>query len=299
MRRSRIAAALLPLLICWASAPAVAGEVVVEGSLEHSDYPDGEATSLSTVLAWRAERWSLSLTVPVLRLDTPFLLRVGRMSVPTRGPGSDGGEGRGSGSGGGHDGGGSEGRGDGRGGGSAGPGSAGSSENRTETGLGDPVLRLDRALPGVLGAGVRAGLFGAVKAPVAEDRLGTGEWDAGAGLFLWRTGLLTDVYLELGAWALGEPVDRDLSDPLTWEAYLTRRLPDGRWAVSALTRGATEVVEGVGSTGEAGVWVGRSFDGSKTVGLLATAGLGDASPDWAVGLTWRFGVPGPGPGSGP
>jgi hypothetical protein len=165
--------------------------------------------------------------------------------------------------------------------------------------VGDPVLRLDVALPGVLGAGVRTGLFGAVKAPLAEDRLGTDEWDVGAGLFLWRTGLLTDVYVELGYWAVGDPPGADLSEPITWKAYVTRRSATSRWAVAALTRGATEVVEGVGSTAEAGVWAGRFFGGSTSLGLLATAGLDDAAADWTVGLSWRLGVPGLRPESGP
>ncbi len=335
-------AALFTLLLALSSAPvALAGVLVFEGTLEQSGYPTGDATTLAPSLAWRTSRWSLSLTVPLLRQSVGELIRVGPGVTPQGPPSSDPGTasdddgggsgndestgdgGNGNGDSGGGDGGSGDGGGDGSGGGNGGGNvltqpsvqAVGQAAGRTveqaaspagdptepstpkrrstnRTGLGDPVLRLDVALPGVLGAGTRLGLFGAVKIPLADADLGTEEWDAGAGVFAWRTGLLTDVYVEVGYWALGDPDAYELSDPIAWRAVLSRRLASGRWAFAALTQGATEVVGGAGSSAEVGVWAGRLFRATRSFGLSVTAGLDDAAPDWSATLSWRLGVAG-------
>jgi|GEM_PF-2259947 len=426
----RMTAALFVFGFILAAAPppearAASGRLVLDASVDHADYTTGEANTLTTSIAWRTPRWSLSLSVPYVSKDLPVLLRLGGITVPTSpgpgqaepqdgldpgqggqgqgpndgqggngqgsgnddpggGQGGDGGQGNGGnddpgngsggsriaggasdggsgnggnggsgdgGSGNGGDGGGGNGgggggsggsggggnddqggdQGNGQGGGQGGQGGNGQggdgngnggdaggdggngsgndatgqepTATSTDTsGLGDPVLRLTLALPGTLPGGGRWGLFAAAKAPVADNTLGTEEWDLGAGLLFWRSGLLTDAYLELGYWALGDPAGVDLTDPLTWEAYLTRRLPNGRWAFAALTRGATEVYDGAGSTAEVGAWAGyfltrgSSTGGALTqsLGLTATAGLGDAAPDWRAILSWRLGFQGPG-----
>lgn len=248
---------------------------------------------LSAALAWRTPRWSLTLTVPAIRQEAPDLIHVGPAAVPGRhgdaagGGGDQGGPGHGGGPGGGH------------GGGGPGSGGDGGRVSQEASGLGDPVLRLDVALPAVLPGGAGWGAFAAAKAPVASDDLGTGEWDAGVGLSAWRTGLVTDVYAELGYWTLGDPADLELDDAVAWRAYVTRRTANGRWAFAALTRGATEVADGVGSTAEAGVWIGRFLGGPRALGLTATVGLDDAAPDWTLALSWRLGVSGLRPETGP
>jgi len=348
-----VLAALLVLGLALSSAPAaLAGVLVFEGSLDHADYPAGSATTLSPALAWRTSRWSLSLTVPILRQSVGELVRVGPGVIQggqqgeepgasddagagdgggggsggTTGDGDGGGNGHGDGGNGSGEGGEGDGEGGGGGGGgnltsqpqshgssqtsgqpatgagaAADAGGTGSADRRTETrtGLGDPVLRLDVALPGVLGVGTRWGLFGAVKVPLADADLGTEEWDVGAGVFAWRTGLLTDAYVEVGYWALGDPDAYELSDPLTWRAFLTRRLASGRWAFAALTQGATEVVDGAGTSAEVGLWAGRYLTATRSLGLTVTAGLDDAAPDWSATLSWRLGVAGLRPQTGP
>lgn len=276
------------LALLLAAAPAGAGELTLGGSLAYAtgDYGLVETTRTWTLLnelSYRAGPWSLLVSLPVYHQGSSALLHAGGVHLP-RGRGGDGSE-----AGDGRIGQGGKAHRPGHGGGSDPPpdGAAGGDE----TGLGDPVLRLDFTLPGYLPGGIAGGLFAAVKAPVADadSGFGTEEWDYGAGLVAWRSGPELGASLELAWWRLGDPAALELKDPLTYRLAVARALPRRRLAVAGLLRGYTETIPGRGSSAEVGVTLSRTFGAGRSLGLTALVGLTDAAPDLSFAVGWRFG----------
>lgn len=274
LRRSAIPS--LGLLLV--APPASAGDLTVEGSLSYAtgDYGLGETTRSWTLLdelSYSAGSWSLLVSLPVYRQSTSDLLHAGPIHLP-RGPGVGTGDGTHPP---GHPG---------------GPGpSPGPAATGDKTGMGDPVLRVDFALPGYLPGGIAGGLFVAVKAPVADaDRgFGTERWDYGAGMVGWRSSPKVSASLELGWWRLGDSPALELKDPFTYHLALARPLGRGRFTAAGFVRGRTETIAGQGSSVEAGVTLNRSFGSVRSLGVSVLAGLTEAGPDLTVALGWRFG----------
>lgn len=310
-RRAVLLAPAAALLLLQLPAGAHGGEVGLQTSARYDrgDYGDRESLttwSLITEIFYRSDRWQLALSVPVHRQEAVAPLHSGPIRVPgpgaggagSRGGGGSGGSGRGGGGGGGNGGNGGGSGGGGHGGGNGGGGGSGGSDGggaalaggQQDTRLGDPVLRLDVQLPGTAPGGIRLGVFAAAKLPADGDgSFSTGEWDFGAGLVARRASFHTITFLEVGTWRLGDAPGLELDDPLTYSLAVERPLTSGAGALTAFARGHTATLPGGEDALEVGGAYRHRLTASHSLGLTATTGLADGSPDLSLALTWRWG----------
>lgn len=284
------AAALATLAAAAGAPPAAAGELLYTGTLSGAsgDYTLSEETTsvlLLTGLSYRTERWRLSGSIPLIYQDTPFLSYAGGTPVPT---------GRRFGDGSGMDG---DGNGDGGGNGSRSDRGRGpvivpdpDTLDFSETGVGDPLLRVDLEI--ARGGGSTAGVFASVKPPLADEDsgFGTGEWDAGGGVTFSRRAGAGLLLVELAYWSFGDLPDLELEDPFA--ASLAYGRPVGGGAVSwlAAVSGFTETLDGADGPVELSLTFSRQRpEGGRRLSLTVAAGLTETAADGRVALGWSVG----------
>jgi hypothetical protein len=130
-----------------------------------------------------------------------------------------------------------------------------------------------------------------VKVPTAdeEEGLGTGEWDARAGLGLERRFWSLTAFGGLGWTRIGDPEWLDFRDPV--DGYLGLETEPGRRGLrwSAWIDASGEVVPGAGSRARVGV--GLRFSTALRWHFSATAGLTEAAEEFglSLGLAWGGG----------
>ncbi|MDY7093009.1 MAG: hypothetical protein SX243_08565 [Acidobacteriota bacterium] len=270
------------------------GDWSYSGSLQlaSGDYSLSETTRsllLYSGLTYETGAWTLSASLPLIDQDSPYITYAGGTPVPSgRRLGQDG------------DSSGTDGTGSGSSMGS-GRGGRGVVEvpdpdtlDFDQTGVGDPLLRLDWRRAGD-SAGPRFGVYGAVKPPLADEDsgFGTGEWDYGAGLTLanrlGRSLLLAD----LGYWVYGDLPDLELEDGLSYSLGLGRSWAEGRYSALASIFGATEIIDGAEAPLQASLTLNRSLGAgtkaaARSLSLTVGAGLSDASPDFSIAAGWRI-----------
>ena len=226
----------------------------------------------------------LSATMPIVYQSTPWISQSGMGVIPTGGTQS--GEAHGSGKGG--------------GGGGMGPGAiryslVGASATLQDTtqydqiGFGDPMAFASLRMFGDPGSGSSFHLTGAVKAPVASVRsgFGTGEWDFGAGGSLSAS--LGPLVLGLDAtkWWLGDMPGLVIKDPVTYGTTVTHLLSANTYSIFATFWGASKTFDDTDAPRQVGIGGCRMYGGACSLGITVSAGLSNASPDIAVGMSWQ------------
>lgn len=157
-----------------------------------------------------------------------------------------------------------------------------------ETAAGDPTfyanLSLFRGKPTSLTIG-----FGA-KAPVTDTTdFGSGRWDVGGSVSLYRrVGPSTLLGADLSYWRLGDLPELDLQNPVSGAISVSHLLGKG-WGGSLSVTGSTSVIEAFENAYSAGVALTRM--GSRgALGLTASVGFTETTPDFTLGLNWRLGI---------
>lgn len=299
-------AVLAGVLLALEAPPWAAQQVSYEGGLSASTgtYIFTERTSsfaLSTGLYLKTGRLSFRATVPVWLQNTTLITSSGAGTVPTGGPYGqeavrDSGQAREQRQQGGN------GDGQGPGGGQPVPIAAGMAGEPVpapseaisgyRVALADPTLALAAR---VLDAGrLMVSLGGAVKFPLADTAVGTGEWDVGANLSVsvlagsrWTFGF------DAAYWHLGDLDSLELLDPLLGTVSVGALLGD-RWGAMLSLMGSTTMLTGFDPP--VSVTAGLNHVApSFTWGLNLGAGLTESAPDVMVGLLWSvpFGKGGP------
>ena len=269
-----------------AGADGTYGELSTLATYETGDYGTG-IDSASQTLKLRyvtGDNFQFRIDVPFVRAETSvgFVRGLGGVS-PDRGRFQQGPGGGGSGGSGGS--------------GSGGPAlpvglaeeSVEGSETAWTSGLGDIELAIGKRL---YGGGVDLWRFDAslmVKAPTADDAdyLGTGEWDARAGLgaeyrFWSATG-----FGGIGYTSYGDPEEYELEDVV--DAYVgveSDPLFGGRAMLSGWLEGRQEIVDGAGERTVLGI--GLRTTGRPSWRAMLRTGLSTAAEDVAFtfGLSW-------------
>ncbi len=272
------------------AAPGQESQLTYSGSLQYAsgNYTLSETTRsflLFNGLTYEKGRWSFSASIPLIDQDTPFVTYVGGTPVPSGrqqevdpGTSMDGGMS------------GTSGSGTGRGRTVTVPDPE--TLNFSESGLGDPVFRGDFTVSEGQASGVRFGVYGAAKAPLADEDsgFGTGEWDYGAGVTLSKRAGSTLLLADLGYWIFGDLQDFELNDPLTYSFALGRSLGGGRYSLLGSISGYTETVDGVDGPVEAGVTVQRLNSSGRSFSVTFSAGLTESAPDYSFSTGWRVGL---------
>lgn len=267
---------------------AYGGEFTYSGSLQSlsGDYTLSEDTQtliLWNELAWTSGPWRLSVSLPILDQDTPFVSHVGGVTIPTgrrQGLATDGGGVP------------NPANGNGRG-----------MDNRVEvpdpntinfdqTGIGDFILRVDASLLDPGDGFLRIGVYAAVKPPLAdEDRgFGTGEWDASVGMTLGRRVNSFFWLADVGVWHFGDLSDLEFEDALAYSLAVGHEVGRGHYSFVAGLHGLTEIVDGVDGPVQLSVTGNRKVGDNRSFRLTFAGGLTESAPDLAVSLGWSVGL---------
>lgn len=296
--------AALGVALCVALAAAAPGsgqEVSWTGSVSYSsgEYFFTETTHTVTALTglrigW--ERLTLTGSIPVIYQSTPWVSYTGVTPVPTGGPERDAVRDslmRRRGNGGGRSPGGSSGA---RASWQMSPGSDGQiavpdTASFDEVGVGDPmvgasvdVLRQDGDLP------VTLTLRSDVKAPVASvDRgFGTGEWDAGAGVALFRSFDRAYGFVDAEYWILGDMEGFELQDPVAYAAGVGYSFD--RVGLLGMFSGYSRIVEDTDPPMQVSLGINYLPALRSGVNASLSFGLSESSPDVSVSAGWSLGL---------
>ena len=282
-RRHVLQASILVATIA-VSTPALAQSVLYDGTIRYSQgkYTLDETVTSAFLLnefTYSSEHWFAEVLLPVIYQDSAEVRYVGGMPMPTRGHNGDGGDGGD----GGHHG--------GPGGGTGGtPGEPDiQPQDFSDLGVGDPYLRVGALLYRGVFDRNSLGVFGTVKAPVADETqgFGTGEWDFGLGMSWSRSTEKNLIFLELAYWSLGEPPDVTFKNPIAGEFTYGRVLSNPRYLLEATIWGRTETVADIDGSLAVDLTLGRSLNGPHSVYLTMEAGLTESVPDFAVIVGYR------------
>ena len=266
------------------SPPALAQSVFYEGAIRYSQgkYTLDETVTSAFLLnefTYSSQHWFAEVLLPVIYQNSNDVRYVGGMPMPVGGHHGDGGDGGD----GGHHG--------GPGGGSGGvPGNPGiPAQDFNDLGVGDPYLRIGALLHRGVFDRNSLGVFGTVKAPLADETkgFGTGEWDFGLGMSWSRRSPKNLFFLELSYWSLGEPPDVTFKNPIAGEFTFGRVLSNPRYLIEATIWGRTETVPGVEGPVAIDLTLGRSLNGPHSVYFTAEAGLTESAPDFALIVGYR------------
>jgi hypothetical protein len=163
-----------------------------------------------------------------------------------------------------------------------------STSNGYEAALGDPSFNLSLAVLQNTHAAVTVSV--GAKVPVTDTAsFGTGEWDVGGSVAVsHRIGSSTLLGMDIGYWHLGDLPELDLRDPILGSVSVAHLSSSG-WGGSVTLSGGRSVIEGFDPTYSVGFALTR-ITGRGAFGINASAGLTETTPDFTVGLTWRFGL---------
>lgn len=292
MRRLLHIAGVVAATFLLVTATASADGLTYSGSLgvANGDYTLTEETTsfvLLNGLAWTRERWRVSVSLPVIHQDTPYVTYAGGVAVPTGRrfsqqpntlavasrsgvqagvPSGSVGQGRQE-----------------RDGKVVVPDPE--SVDFDETGMGDPLLRIDLRLGDAASGAL--GLFAGLKAPIADDQggFGTGEWDFGGGLTFGVAAGAGRLFGELGFWIYGDSELYDFDDPLVASVGYAASF-DERWSWLASIFAASESFDDADGPAEASLAVQRAFVGGHSLSLTLGVGLTETAPDVRLTLGW-------------
>lgn len=260
-RRRRRRLVGMALAISATAAPARAQDVAYWGTLQGAtgDYEMEERSSSVVLLNgltvdWRTLR--LSLSVPVLGQSTPWITT----SVPGSG---------------------------------AVPGSAPTAVDTslaTEVGLGDPLLSGSLALLRERGWRPEVRALAGVKAPLGSVArgLGTGAWDASAGLSLAKSLGHTLLLADASYWMLGDMSDVELRNVVSWGAAVGRPLGAGRWALLGSVYGSGAIVAGATAPVQTSLALSRFGEGGRLWSASVGFGLSATAPSLTAGFGWQL-----------
>jgi hypothetical protein len=162
-------------------------------------------------------------------------------------------------------------------------------ETGWQSGVADPVLRLDAAVWRRPQRNASVRVSGSVKLPVASvsDGYSSGEVDLALGLsasaFRGRNSLLADVTY----WWVGDTPEVSFRNVPAFYAGLGRVLDRGyRWSGIVSVSGAPSPIPGFEPAAQLSLAVLRVF-GRGALGVSADIGLSDSAAKFAVGTTWR------------
>ena len=224
---------------------------------------------------------SLSLNVPYMIQNSPWISYSGIGYIPTGGSQSetvsDVGKGRGKG----------------------GPGSTTpglepviltDTVSHNKYGLSDPNLYLSVRLTPLTQSKTLLYLNASTKVPVTnpETGFGTGAWDFGVGMSI--TQRFNTFFLTADAmyWHLGDMEDLNFKDPVSFALGLGKSFDNSKWLVSTMVTGYTPIIEGYDPP--MGLSVGLGYFLTKNIALNANVsfGLSESSSDVGGGIGWSI-----------
>jgi hypothetical protein len=159
----------------------------------------------------------------------------------------------------------------------------------TNTGFGDPLIRLDVWLVDDWSRRLQVGVSGSVKPAVidAADGLGTGAADYGVGVSVFNAVGPTAMLADVSFWKYGDPEGIDFENALSYSFGIGRTLGTGRWSTLVS-------LAGFSPTGDASppllltLGIMALTGRSQSLSITAGFGLTDSASDYSIGASWRI-----------
>ena len=257
------------VLAALASTPLVAQEVQYTGSMGYATgyYTFQERTSSFSILnglALTGPRWSVSANLPVVIQNSGAVSTVGGMQVPTGSSRGDRTGGR--------------------------PGMGGTTEETTgayEAVIGDPVIRASFNPYQGFGTLRFVEVQAMAKAPVADPTsgVGTGQWDAGAGVSAALGFGQTYIFGDAAFWNPGDMPDLALEPYATVSAGVGRPL-SARLSGLASVSVSSPMIEGIAAPTTVGGGLSYRIGDDRSLSLGASYGLTSSAPDISIYVGW-------------
>ncbi len=233
---------------------------------------------------------SISLNVPYMLQNTPWISYSGVGYIPTGGPQSgtvsNAGKGRGK--------------------GSQGQMSTMASTTSTKVaekavpledtvsynkfGFSDPNVYLSvRLTPGTLTT-TSLYLNAGTKIPLAnpETGFGTGAWDFGAGLSATQRFGTFFITADAMYWHLGDMPDLNFKDPLSFALGLGKSFQNSKWLISSIFTGYTRIMDGYDPPMSLGIGIGHFLTKNIALNANISFGFSESSSDVGGGIGWSI-----------
>lgn len=169
-------------------------------------------------------------------------------------------------------------------------GSTGPTRAATNTGIGDPLIRLDLRVVNDRARSLQLGVAAGVKLPVvgASTGRGTGETDYAVGANGFKTIRRTSIMADALFWKYGDPSGADLTDTWSYSVGAAQVLGSGRWSVLASIAGFSAGVGDLPPPVALNIGILTLVGRRQSLAVTASIGLNDSSSDVSVGTSWRI-----------
>lgn len=269
------------------SMPAASQSLTYTGSAQYAtgDYFFTERTGsffLSNGLSVSGERITLSINVPYIIQNSPWISYSTHGLLPTGGLGSGAVSGRDA-----------NGMGMGSGNGRrVDPGDV-DTVSYTQASFGDPNLSVSYRIYTSPQRRTSVQGNGSVKFPLADPTtgFGTGAWDFGAGLSVaQRLGLNVIWLVNATYWQLGDMDELDFKNPVSFSSGIGRVSANSKWLISANIYGYTRVLDEADPPLSAGLNSSVSVTENVQLSANLVVGLSESSSDFSTGIGWSIGL---------
>ncbi|NIT61273.1 MAG: hypothetical protein GWN00_35235 [Aliifodinibius sp.] len=221
---------------------------------------------------------SISLSIPFITQNTPWLSNVGTGILPTGGPKN----------------------------GMVGSNNSSGSKRRgnrkidlgmsdtlsyTEANFGDPSLSVSIEVLSTKDQRTTISASGGIKFPLANAQkgFGTGEWDWGGGLS-WSQYISSKIMLLTSGmfWKLGDMTDLDFNDIITYSAAIGKSFREGKWMGIISFSGITQIIDNVDPPLSVGTGINLQTSDKVSLNSNFTIGLTESASDVSIGVGWNL-----------
>jgi hypothetical protein len=273
MHRVHRVALYTTLLTSGVASSLLAGEFSLSGGIQiwKGDYTYQTTTTTFALTAgarYRAEKYSISLTVPLLFQNSELASRVGGMLLPH----GDGGASM-------------SGQSPRQGGMMMSSGTARSSSS-FESGIGDLLMMGNVRVAEESDALPSLDLTGQVKVPIAgaATAFSTGKWDYGAGIAVRKELASFAVFADLGKLIIGDPGGVDYHDPVSYGAGVGKVFADGTYSAMLYYQAYTRILDGHDPPQQVSLGFLYQSSPSTVLSLMGSIGLSNTVPGIGIAV---------------
>jgi len=270
-------------LLIWASLKTASAQVIrYNGSFQYAtgSYYFTERTGsfyFSNGISISGDKSSISLSIPFIAQNTPWVSNVGTGILPTGGPknsmvgdSSSGGKRRGN---------------------RNIDLSTSDTLSYTETNFGDPSLSASIEVLSTKDQKTTISANGGIKLPLANPQkgFGTGEWDWGGGLS-WSQHISSKTMLLTSGmfWKLGDMDDLDFNNIITYSAALGQSFSNGKWMAIISFSGTTQIIDNIDPPLTLGSGVNMQASDKVSLNSNLSIGLTESASDVSIGVGWSL-----------
>jgi hypothetical protein len=121
-----------------------------------------------------------------------------------------------------------------------------------------------------------------LKIPTAADQFGTGKFDFGGSIGLFKMLDNYSVFGDLGFWTIGDTDSINYLNPFTFGAGLGRIFNHGKYAAMLYFQAYTRIIEGFEPPRQLSLTISRFLKQNLFFSLTGTAGLSETSSDFTL-----------------